>query len=97
MCTHSPTQLSVFIENPRTLTSSTCVDDQAKLQMQSPSTIGAAELEGRHKADQLKTFRKLLELLHEPYCVPQWLHQLTLPPMPFASPSILECHVILTF
>ena len=70
MCTHSPTQLSVFIENPRTLTSSSCVDDQAKLQMQSPSTIGAAELEGRHKADQLKTFRKFLELLHEPV-VPQ--------------------------
>lgn len=70
MCTHSPTQLSVFIENPQAMTSSSCVDDQAKLQMQSPSTTGAAELERRHKADQLKTFRKLLELLHEP-AVPQ--------------------------
>ena len=88
MCTHSPTQLSVFIENPRTLTSSSCVDDQAKLQMQSPSTIGAAELEGRHKADQLKTFRKLLELLHEPV-VPQEIPQSSPLPDPptYQSPT----------
>lgn len=49
MCTHSPTQLSVFIENPWALTRSSCVDGQAKLQMQSASTTGVAELEGRHR------------------------------------------------